>query len=279
MRENYDFNKDYFAVLGVHYRACSQTVKSAYRKMARRYHPDVSKIHNAKKLFQEVALAYEILSKYRDDYCFEYDLYQLRNSSRKFSDSSVTGENKKSYGRYQSARSNGKTSQDKSRGSNDTRAAYRAQNPIDGKDKMITYSLTLRYAIRLLHLGSFYIPALKQKIKFTRKAFENKTFRIKGKGYSGLFGGVAGDFLLKFDIQVDNRRYKLDGADIYSTTLLRKSLMKPGEVVCLNVVSGETQFLLPVDYSSEDFIKVTEMGLPADNDTKAGDLYIRLISC
>lgn len=278
MRANYDFNKDYFAVLGVHYGACSQTVKLAYRKMARRYHPDVSKIHNAKVLFQEVALAYEVLSKYREDYCYEYDLFKLRNYAKTSSGSSKRGAEKNDYKPNNNAENNDKTSQNENRSSDNTRTAYRAQTPINGKDRVITYPLTLRYAIRLLHLGSFYIPALRQKIKFTRKAFENKTFRIKGKGYTGLFGGVAGDFLVKFDIKVDSSRYKLKGADIYSTVLINKSLMKLGEQVRLDVVSGKVEFYLPENYSSENVIKIIGKGLPADRETKAGDLYLRVIA-
>ncbi len=50
-----------------------------------------------------------------------------------------------------------------------------------GKDRVITYPLTLRYAIRLLKIGYFYIPGLKVKMKFTREAFADKTFRLKGK--------------------------------------------------------------------------------------------------
>lgn len=277
MRANYDFNRDYFAVLGVHYGACNQTVKLAYRKMARRYHPDVSKIHNAKALFQEVALAYEILSKYREDYCHQYDLYKLRNHSHSAGNASAQKEAKTNRQPHNARQQQNQTHYDETAGAARHSSGYRSQKPINGKDRVITYPLTLRYAIRLLQLGSFYIPALKQKIKFTRKAFENKTFRIRGKGYSGLFGGVAGDFLVKFDIKIDSSRYKLKGGDIYSTVMLNKSLMKPGRVVRLDVISGKVEFKLPENYSSENFIKINGKGLPADKETKAGDLYLRLV--
>ena len=67
---NFDSTKDYFAVLGVHHDACDKTIKLAYRKMARRYHPDVSKIYNAVVKFQEVAEAFEVLTKkHKESYC------------------------------------------------------------------------------------------------------------------------------------------------------------------------------------------------------------------
>ena len=53
--------KDYYKTLGLERGAGDDDIKKAYRKLARRYHPDVSKEANAKEKFQEVAEAYETL--------------------------------------------------------------------------------------------------------------------------------------------------------------------------------------------------------------------------
>src|SRR3954470_14679746 len=53
--------KDYYKVLGVERGAAEEDIKKAYRKLARKYHPDVSKEANAKEKFQEVSEAYETL--------------------------------------------------------------------------------------------------------------------------------------------------------------------------------------------------------------------------
>jgi len=303
---DYDININYFAVLGVHYDASPQAVKQAYRKMARRYHPDVSKIHDAQSRFQEIAEAYEILTKCREVYCHEFDLLQARNRARNLSRQAVKQANtediqasSESEMKASSVPSNSpvtrkpsvytdndqtefndsKPQSDRTE-SNTTRnySAYRTQVPVDGKDRVITYPLTLRYAIRLLNLGTFYIPGLKMNMKFDRRAFNGKTFRIEGRGYSGLFGGKPGDFLVSFDIKIDPNRYQLEEGDIYSSHTVMRNAFSLDNEIRLDTVTGRVEVKLPDDYSDNHFIKVAGKGLPADRHTPAGDLYLRFIA-
>src|SRR5690349_13513431 len=53
--------KDYYETLGVARGASDEEIKKAYRRLARKFHPDVSKEANAKEKFQEVSEAYETL--------------------------------------------------------------------------------------------------------------------------------------------------------------------------------------------------------------------------
>jgi len=302
---DYDININYFAVLGVHYDASPQAVKQAYRKMARRYHPDVSKIHDAQSRFQEIAEAYEILTKCREAYCHEYDLLQASTRARNLSRQAVkqpetenvqaNGESEVKSSSVPSSRPvkrkpsvytdddqaelNDNKQQPNRTESNATRShsAYRTQVPIDGKDRVITYPLTLRYAIRLLNLGTFYIPGLKMNMKFDRRAFNGKKFRIEGRGYSGLFGGKSGDFLVSFDIKIDPERYQLEEGDIYSSHTVMRNAFSLDNEIRLDTVTGRVEVKLPDDYSDKHFIKVPGKGLPADSHTPAGDLYLRFI--
>jgi len=264
LKQYYDSSVDYFAVLGIHYGACERTVKMMYRKMARRYHPDVSTIHDAQKKFQEIAFAYEVLKKHRKTYCLDYEQRSRR----------------KQGATHQGAQANrsaahSKTKQKTKDYSNQT---YHAHRPIHGKDRVITYPLTLRYAIRLLKLGWFYIPGLKVKMRFTRAAFDGKTFRLKAKGYKGLFGGKAGDYLVRFTIQLDGIRFQLEEGDIYGTFNIPQRLIKGGKKLELESPSGRLHFTVPKNYEANQFIKVKNMGLPADAVTKSGDFYVRLVA-
>lgn len=262
LSQHFDINKDYFAVLGVHSQACEKTVKLAYRRLARRYHPDVSTMPDATVKFQEIAEAYEVLSKHRDAYCrahhrssSHHSQYQQHTSSWQ-SQRHHTQENQRDYQTH--------------------RQWQRA--PINGKDRVIAYPLTLRYAIRLLQQGYFYIPGLKLKMKFTRQAFEGKTFRLKGKGYQGLFGGRAGDYLVSFKISQESLSWKLKGADLYGEVKVPKSLLVPGSKVQFESPVGSLTVVVPSNYCQQDFIKVHNKGLPSDERGLAGHLYARLIA-
>ncbi|KUJ71963.1 DnaJ domain-containing protein [Thiomicrospira sp. WB1] len=252
---HYDANKDYFALLGVHPQAATDAIKKAYRKLARRYHPDVSTIHNAKEKFQEIAEAYEVLSKHRDDYWRDFCRQQARLCRNV---------------RRQSSSSSSATAQPSSR--------HARQAPIHGRDREITYPLTLRYAIRLLKLGYFYIPGLKVRMKFTREAFMNKTFRLKGKGYKGLFGGQPGDYLVRFELRLNSLNWRLEGSDLYGTIEVPRALLTPGTDLTLQSPSGRMEITVPDAYSSDDYIKVSNMGLPGDERYQPGDLYARLVA-
>lgn len=56
-------NKDYYEILGISRDADSKAIKSAYKELAKKYHPDVSTEVDAQERFQEISQAYEVLSK------------------------------------------------------------------------------------------------------------------------------------------------------------------------------------------------------------------------
>ncbi|MDX1795424.1 MAG: DnaJ domain-containing protein [Hydrogenovibrio sp.] len=257
----FDASKDYFAVLGIHHQACDQTIKQAYRKMARRYHPDVSKINNATQKFQEVSEAFEILTKHKEVYWKAFcELNSAKSrSKRHHGSSSYQGQNAGNQQAYQQSR-------------------YHARAPIRGKDKVITYPLTLRYAIRLLKIGYFYIPGLKIRMKFTRLAFEGKTFRIRNKGYPGLFGGENGDYLVRFNLKLNGMKWRLKGSDLYGTIEVPRLMLSAGNEIELESPAGPMTVMIPKNYSPKQYIKVENMGLPGDGENAAGHLYAKLIA-
>lgn len=289
MNAKFDAGVDYFAVLGVHFGANQKSVKQAYRRMARRYHPDVSKIHNAKARFQEIAHAYEILNKHRDSYCHAFQRGQQFKARRaQESEASTwahrsadkerakTDEKSKPSDKRNSAdHSSNQRQQDAYRDAQ--RSSNFSQQPIHGKDREVVYPITLRYAIRLLRLGSFYIPGLKVQMKFTRQAFKGKTFRLKDKGYKGLFGGQSGDYMVRFNIKIDAERFTLRDGDLYGHFEIPNIFLKPGKTVYIDSPTGRVEWLVPHHFDHNEYVFFRDMGLPADDENLAGDLYAKLI--
>lgn len=262
--QHFDANKDYFAVLGLHNQACEKTIKLTYRRLARRYHPDVSKMPDATLKFQEISEAYEVLSKHRDAYCRAFSRFKGSHFNSR-------------YQPNQGARDHAQPKEGFQRQDYQPHSKWQ-RAPIDGKDRNICYPLTLRYAIRLLQQGYFYIPGLKVKMKFTRDAFEGKTFRLKGKGYQGLFGGQPGDYLVSFNVNQESLSWTLQGADLYGEIKVPKRLLVPGGTVQFDSPVGALTLVVPANYNQNEFIKVQNKGLPSDERGLAGHLYARLIA-
>ncbi|MCB5645774.1 DnaJ domain-containing protein, partial [Bifidobacterium breve] len=66
MAENEWLSTDFYKVLGVSKDASADDIKKAYRKLARKYHPDVNKTKEAEEKFKDISEAYDVLSKKED---------------------------------------------------------------------------------------------------------------------------------------------------------------------------------------------------------------------
>ena len=64
--------KDYYKILGVSKSATKAEIKKAYKRLARKFHPDVSKVANAEEKFKEVNEAYEVLKSDENKACLLY---------------------------------------------------------------------------------------------------------------------------------------------------------------------------------------------------------------
>ena len=249
----FDAQKNYFAQLGVASHDCDATIKKAFRRLARRYHPDVSQHPAAKEKFQAISEAYEVLRKHRTDYWQAFCRHQSQRAEKQRSPFSQPAPR---------------------RGA----AAHTTQAPVRGKDRYITFPLTLRYAIRLLKNGYSFMPSIRVRMKFTRDAFLGKTFRLRGKGYPGLFGGAPGDYWVRFELRHPGVEWQLEGSDLYGQVAVPPRLLVPGQEVTIQAPTGATRITIPANYQSADYICVSQQGLPGDHRHRPGDLYASLVA-
>ncbi|AEF47166.1 Curved DNA-binding protein [Serratia sp. AS12] len=191
--------KDYYAILGVKPSDDLKAIKTAYRRLARKYHPDVSTESNAEAQFKEVAEAYEVLKD--DERRAEYDqLVQHRNdpnygrqtqhgnanNPEDFSDifSSMFGERTRSQHRRQSRAMRGQDIE--------MEVAVFLEETLAEQTRTIRYSLPVYNAFGMVEQE---IPKT-LNVKIPVGVGDGERIRLKGQGAPGTDGGANGDLYL-----------------------------------------------------------------------------------
>ncbi|KYQ97910.1 DNA-binding protein [Serratia plymuthica] len=191
--------KDYYAILGVKPSDDLKAIKTAYRRLARKYHPDVSTESNAEAQFKEVAEAYEVLKD--DERRAEYDqLVQHRNdpnfgrqtqhghanNTEDFSDifSSMFGEHARSQHRRQSRAMRGQDIE--------MEVAVFLEETLAEQTRTIRYSLPIYNAFGMVEQE---VPKT-LNVKIPVGVGDGERIRLKGQGAPGAEGGANGDLYL-----------------------------------------------------------------------------------
>ena len=202
--------KDYYAVLGVGRDASGDELKRAYRKLAHRYHPDVSGEPDAEEKFKEVAEAYETLKNPEKRAAYE-QLGQHRAGQKfrqppgwaeKFGDGGGAGlEDELDLGELFEHILGGRFA----RGSRATR----------GRDYEARVQLTLEQAARGtdLELG---LPGGRNttRVRVPKGVTEGERMRVPGKGMPGPQGGKPGDLYLNITL-APHRLFRVSAHDLY----------------------------------------------------------------
>src|SRR5574338_989638 len=204
--------KDYYKILGVERTAGEDEIKKAYRKLARKYHPDVSKELNAKEKFQEVSEAYETL---RDKE--KRAAYDSLGSYRPGQDFRPPPD---WFDRFGSGQAEDLRDVDLSDlfeqmgifGRARGRGGFGRSRPIPGEDYEVPVRITLEEAARgterQLALNGATLTA-----RIPKGAADGQRLRLRGKGGAGMNGGPAGDLYLQIVLE-PHPLYKVRGHDL-----------------------------------------------------------------
>ena len=282
--------KDYYAILGVDQNASPDEIQHAYRKLARKYHPDVNKEPGAEDTFKDVGEAYEVLkdpekrAKY-DRYGSAWKAAQQSNGTPPpgyediwFDISSAPDDAFSGFSGFssffeqlfgRSVRGN------RSRGA---RGGPRTWT-MAGADQEARLTISLEEAARSGKRDiSLTDPETGQTKTYTvnipRGIRPGQRIRLAQLGGQGIGGGPAGDLYLRVEF-LPHPVFRLKGRDLYTTLAVTPWEAALGATVTLSTLTGNVQVKVPAGSSSGRRIRLRGKGFP-DSRSGAGDLYAEI---
>jgi len=263
---------DYYKILEISNTASSADIKKAYRKLARKYHPDLHpNDKKAKSKFQQINEANDVLSnkekrakydKYGNNWQhsenFEKAKSQQSNNSqyRKYSNSQAES-NFSDFFESMYGGSAGRSRQAKYRGED-----YNAEIHLNLIDVFKTHQKTLTVNGKNIRIT---IPA----------GIENgQTIKISGHGGMGVNGGPNGDLYIKFSI-ADDLKIKRLGDNLYLTIDLDMFIAVLGGEITIDTLTGKVKLKVAPETQNGAKIKLKGKGFPVyKNEGSFGDLFI-----
>lgn len=285
--------KDYYQILGVAKEASQDEIKRSYRKLARKYHPDVSKETDAEERFKELGEAYEVLKdpekrgaydqlgadwkagqegfkpppNWNDNFEFNGGGYTSdAGHSADFSDFFES-----LFGQRPPHQQNGAGVNSRTR-------------PLRGEDShaKIRIDLTDTYqgatrsiSLRTTQLDDYHRPKFVEhtlNIKIPKGIRTGQSIRLPNQGNPGINGGEAGDLYLEIEFN-PHPLYSLDGRDVFLKLPITPWEAALGAKIKVPTPAGNVEMKIPANSSSGKRMRLKGRGLPSK---EPGDFYVTL---
>lgn len=266
---------DYYKILGLSKSASESDIKRAYRKLARKYHPDLNPNDaEAEKKFKEINEANEVLSnpenrKKYDAYgehwqhAEEYEKAKQQGAYQRSYQGTTSGYSEEDFSDFFESMFGGRASS----GTRGRQVKFRGQDfnaelQLDLKDVYTTHKRTLTVNNKNIRIT---IPA----------GVENgQTIKIKGHGGKGVNGGPNGDLYIQFSI-VNHSKFKRDKENLYTTVDLDLYKALLGGELMVDTFNGKVKLNIKPETQNGTKVKLTGKGFPKyKREGQFGDLYI-----
>lgn len=268
---------DYYKVLGVDKHASEADIKKAYRKLARKYHPDLNpndKVAEGK--FKEINEANEVLSnaenrkkydKYGQDWQHAEEFEKARQQQQQYRGAQQEPQGGFYEGDYSDF------FESMFGGSAGPRARSGGRVKFKGQDFNAELHLTLR-DVYATHKRMLTVNGKNIRLTIPAGVKNGQVIKIKGHGGEGLNGGPNGDLYITFVIE-NNTSFKLDGDNLYATVELDLYTALLGGEITVDTFDGKVKLKVKPETQNGAKVKLKGKGFPVYNkEGDFGDLYI-----
>ncbi|MFY1047665.1 DnaJ C-terminal domain-containing protein [Chryseobacterium sp. GP-SGM7] len=279
---------DYYTILGVDKNATQEDIKKAYRKLARKLHPDLNPDdRDAERKFKELNEANEVLSntenrskydKYGENWKHgeEYEKaqrqqkqYQNQNQSNNFGggfSGADFGEGEDFSDFFQSMFGGSEGGFGRSsRGS--------ASGKFKGQDVHAELNLSLKDAAKT-HPQTFEINGKKVRITIPAGVYDGQQIKLKGHGNPGFNGGPSGDLYITFNIAAD-QDFERVGDDLKTKVLIDLYTAVLGGDIKVNTLDGSVNLKVKPETQNGTTVRLKGKGFPVyKKDGAFGDLFV-----
>jgi curved DNA-binding protein len=268
--------KDYYAALGIERGASEAEIKKAYRRRARKYHPDVSKEPDATEQFKVIAEAYQTLKD--PEKRSAYDQLGAHRPGEEF-------QPPPDWGQRHDAGSSTREDFDLSdlfEALQAGRTRGGAKRAMPGTDYEVAVPITIEqaYAGTQIDLdlnlqeydeqGGLRRVPQSFKARIPRGASDGQRLRVPGKGGKGAHGGRNGDLYLNISLR-PHERYRADGHDLYMDLPLAPWEAVLGTTVEVPTPGGPVRLRVPPGTRAGQHLRLPARGLPRPRAGENGD--------
>ncbi|MFI4907118.1 MAG: DnaJ C-terminal domain-containing protein [Steroidobacterales bacterium] len=283
--------RDYYKILGVARTATAEEIKKSYRRLARKFHPDVSKEKDAEQKFKEVQEAYEVLKDPQKRAAYD-QLGSDWKSGQQFRPPPDWASGFE-FGGGSRARASGAHVFEEEGFSDFFSSLFGGASPFGtagrrqqqaGRDHHARIDIDLEEAFgggtRMLDLkrpelkpdGTLELRSHTVRVTIPAGVTDGQPIRLSGQGEAAAGGGRAGDLYLEVHIR-PHRFYQVEGRDVTLTLPVAPWEAALGATVSVPTLGGAVEMQVPAGAQSGQKLRLRGRGLPGQ---PPGDEYVQL---
>lgn len=289
--------RDPYEVLGVARNASAKEIKSAYRKLAKKHHPDQNPDDpKAKDRFAAANQAYEVVGDEKQRAAFDRGEIDAEGKPKfhGFEGAAGGGDPFAGFRRQQQGPGGahfefrqGRPGGDPFDGNSDIfsqifgdafgqkrQAGGAQQQAPAGEDVSVTLDVTVEEAATAPKVTAMFPGGRKIAVKLPAYLEDGQTIRLKGQGEPSPYGGKAGDALVKIRFR-RHARYRVEGRDLHADLPISLKDAVLGAKVAVETPSGRLALTIPAWSSSDKVLRLKGRGLPVKTGGHA-DLYVHV---